>query len=202
MKRRNVFKILIGILFLILIGWGIILYQIIDLKSKSDFYGNVYEREALNFTLTGHDGSKVSLSNFKDKVVLLFFGYTNCPDICPITLSVMNNVIDKLGDKADNVQVLFVTVDPERDTVEKLKSYMPYYNESFIGLTGTPEEIDKVAVDYNIFYSKEEVDSSSGYLMGHNSSVLLITPDGEIFLRYPQNSMDPVSIAGDIKRIL
>lgn len=202
MKRRNVFNILIGILFLILIGWGIILYQIIDIKSKSDFYGSVYEREAPNFTLTGHDGSKVSLSNFKDKVVLLFFGYTNCPDICPITLSVMNNVIDRLGDKADNVQVLFVTVDPERDTVEKLKSYMPYYNESFIGLTGTPEEIDKVAVDYNIFYSKEEVDSSSGYLMGHNSSVLLITPDGEIFLRYPQNSMDPVSIAGDIKRIL
>ena len=202
MKRRNVFKILIGILFLILIGWGIILYQIIDIKSKSDFYGSVYEREAPSFTLTGHDGSKVSLSNFKDKVVLLFFGYTNCPDICPITLSVMNNVIDKLGDKADNVQVLFVTVDPERDTVEKLKSYMPYYNESFIGLTGTLEEIDKVADDYNIFYSKEEVDSSSGYLMGHNSSVLLITPDGEIFLRYPQNSMDPVSIARDIERVL
>jgi protein SCO1/2 len=93
-------------------------------------------------------------------------------------------------------------VDPERDTVEKLKRYMPYYNESFIGLTGTPEEIDKVADDYNIFYSKEEVDSSSGYLMGHNSSVLLITPDGEIFLRYPQNRMDPVSIAGDIERVL
>jgi protein SCO1/2 len=202
MKRRNVFKILIGILFLILIVWGIILYQIIDLKSKSDFYGNVYEREAPSFTLTGHDGSKVSLSNFKDKVVLLFFGYTNCPDICPITLSVMNNVIDKLGDKADNVQVLFVTVDPERDTVEKLKSYMPYYNENFIGLTGTLEEIDKVADDYNIFYSKEGVDSSSGYLMGHNSSVLLITPDGKTFLRYPQNSMDPVSIARDIERVL
>jgi len=144
----------------------------------------------------------VSLSNFKDKVVLLFFGYTNCPDICPITLSVMNNVIDKLGDKADNVQVLFVTVDPERDTVEKLKSYMPYYNENFIGLTGTLEEIDKVADDYNIFYSKEGVDSSSGYLMGHNSSVLLITPDGKTFLRYPQNSMDPVSIARDIERVL
>ncbi|MCH7517567.1 MAG: SCO family protein [Candidatus Dadabacteria bacterium] len=202
MKRRNVFKILIGILFLILIGWGIILYQIIDLKSKSDFYGSVYEREAPNFTLTGQNGSKVSLSNFKDKVVLLFFGYTYCPDICPMTLSVMNNVVNELGDQADKVQVLFVSIDPERDTQGKLKSYIPYYNESFIGLTGTLEEIDKVAVDYNIFYSKEEVDSSSDYLMGHNSSVLLITPNGEIFLRYPQNKMDPVSIAGDIKRIL
>ena len=202
MKRRNVFKILIGILFLIIIGWGIILYQIVDQKSKSNYYGIVHEREAPSFTLTDQNGSKVSLSNFKDKVVLLFFGYTHCPDICPMTLSVMNNVVDELGDQADKVQVLFVSIDPERDTQAKLKSYIPYYNKSFIGLTGTPQEIDKVADDYNIFYSKEEVESVSGYLMGHNSSVLLITPDGEIFLRYPQNQMDPVSIAGDIKRIL
>ena len=202
MKSKKVFKILIAIIFLTLIGWGIILYQIIDLKSKSDFYGNVYEREAPSFTLTDQNGSEVSLSDFKDKIVLLFFGYTHCPDICPITLSVMNNVVDELGDKGDQVQVVFVSIDPERDTVEKLKSYIPYYNESFIGLTGTPQEIDKVADDYNIFYSKEEVDSVSGYLMGHNSSVLLITPEGEIFLRYPQSKMDPISIAGDIKRIL
>jgi len=202
MKRRNVFKILISILFLILIGWGIIVYQIIDIKSKADFYGSVYERDALSFTLTDQNGSKVSLSDFKDKVVLLFFGYTHCPDVCPMTLSIMNNVVEELGDQADQVQVLFITIDPQRDTVAKLKSYIPYYNESFIGLTGTPEEIDKVADDYNIFYSKEEVESVSGYLMGHNSSVLLITPDGEIFLRYTQNRMDPVSIAGDIKRIL
>jgi len=114
----------------------------------------------------------------------------------------MNNVVDELGDKGDQVQVLFITVDPERDTEEKLKSYIPYYNKSFIGLTGTPQEIDKVADDYNIFYSKEEVESSSGYLMGHNSSVLLITPDGEIILRYPQSKMDPVSIAEDIEKIL
>ena len=112
MKRRNVFKILIGLLCLILIGWGIILYQIIDQKSKSDYYGIVHEREAPSFTLTDQNGSKVSLSNFKDKVVLLFFGYTHCPDICPMTLSVMNNVVDELGDQAEKVQVLFVTLCP------------------------------------------------------------------------------------------
>ena len=119
-----------------------------------------------------------------------------------MTMSAMNNIVDQLGDKADQVQVVFVTVDPQRDTVKKLKSYITYYNENFIGLTGTPQEIDKVADDYNIFYSKEEVESSSGYLMGHNSSVLLITPDGEIFLRYSQNKMDPASIAADIEKIL
>jgi len=202
MKRRNLFKILLGMLVIILLLWGIILYVYLDQNTKSDYYGMVYEREAPEFTLTDQDGSKVSLSDFKDKLVLIFFGYTHCPDICPMTMSVMNNVVDQLGDQAEQVQVIFVTIDPERDTQEKLKSYVPYYNENFIGLTGTPEEIDKVADDYNIFYSKEEVESASGYLMGHNSSVLLITPDGEIFLRYTQNRMDPVSIAGDIKRIL
>lgn len=202
MKRRNLFKILIGMLVIILLLWGIILYVYLDQNTKSDYYGMVYEREAPEFTLTDQDGSKVSLSNFKDKLVLIFFGYTHCPDICPMTMSVMNNVVDQLEDQAEQVQVIFVTIDPQRDTQEKLKSYIPYYNENFIGLTGTPEEIDKVADDYNIFYSKEEVESSSEYLMGHNSSVLLITPDGKILIKYPQNRMDPASIAGDIERIL
>jgi len=202
MKRRSLLRILIGMLFVIVLLWGIILYVYLDNNSKADYYGIVYEREAPEFTLADQYGDQVSLSDFKDKVVLIFFGYTHCPDICPMTMSVMNNVVDQLGDQADRVQVVFVTVDPERDTQQKLKSYIPYYNESFIGLTGTPEEIDKVADDYNVYYSKEEVESSSEYLMGHNSSVLLITPDGEIFLRYPQNRMDPASIAGDIKRIL
>ena len=202
MKRKRLFKVLIGMLVLIILLWGVILYVYLDQNTKSDYYGMLYEREAPAFTLTDQDGSKVSLSNFKDKIVLIFFGYTHCPDICPMTMSVMNNVVDQLGDQADQVQVVFVTIDPQRDTQEKLKSYVPYYNENFIGLTGTPEEIDKVADDYNIFYSKEEVESSSEYLMGHNSSVFLITPDGDLFLKYPQNRMDPVSIAGDIKRIL
>jgi len=202
MKRRSLLRILIGMLFVIVLLWGIILYVYLNNNSKADYYGIVYEREAPEFTLTDQDGDQVSLSDFKDKVVLIFFGYTHCPDICPMTMSVMNNVVDQLADQADRVQVVFVTVDPERDTQQKLKTYIPYYNESFIGLTGTAEEIDKVADDYNVYYSKEEVESSSEYLMGHNSSVLLITPDGEIFLRYPQNRMDPALIAGDIKRIL
>lgn len=202
MKRKKLFKVLIGILVMIIVLWGVILYVYLDQNTKSDYYGMVSEREAPEFTLANQDGAKVSLSDFKDKVVLIFFGYTHCPDICPMTMSVMNNVMDQLGDQADQVQVVFVTIDPERDTQDKLKGYIPYYNENFIGLTGTPEEIDKVADDYNIFYSKEEVESSSGYLMGHGSSVLLITPKGKILLRYPQNRMDPVSIAGDIEKIL
>lgn len=202
MNRRSLIRILIAMLILIILLWGVILYVYLDNNSNSDYYGLLYEREAPEFTLTDQDGSKVSGSDFKGKVVLLFFGYTHCPDICPMTMSVMNSVMDKMGDKAERVQVVFITVDPERDTQEKLKRYVPYYNEKFIGLTGTPEEIDKVADDYNIYYNKEEIQSSTEYLMGHNSSVLLIKPDGEIFLRYPQNKMDPALIAQDIMRLL
>ena len=202
MNRRNLLRTLIILLCLILIGWGVILFTILDSKNKSSYYGNIYEREAPNFTLTDQYGSEVSLSDFEDKVVLIFFGYTSCPDICPMTMSVVDNVLDNLGDKSDQVQVLFISVDPERDTQEKLKSYMEYFDDSFIGLSGSSQEIDQVADDYNVFYEKEYVDSASEYLIGHNSSILLVTPKGEILLRYPQNKMDPVSIASDIERIL
>lgn len=202
MKRRTVFRTLVVILCLILIGWGVILFTILDDRNKSEFYGSVYEIEAPEFTLTDHNGSRVKLSDLNDKIVLLFFGYTNCPDICPMTMSVANNTVNNLGDRADKVQVVFISVDPERDTQEKLKGYMNYFNESFIGLTGTPEEIEKVADDYNVVYRKEEVESASGYLIGHTSSILLIKPDGQIFLRYPQSNMDADSIANDIEKIL
>lgn len=202
MKRRNLVRMLTVILVLIAILWAVILYVYIDQNNKSDFYGTVYEIPAPEFTLTNQDGAKASLSDFDDKFVLLFFGYTNCPDICPMTMSAMNNVMDNLGDKKDEVQVLFISVDPQRDSQDKIKGYMNYFNESFVGFTGTPEEIGKVTDDYNVVYRKEESESASGYLIGHTSSVILINPEGQILLRYTQNNMDPASIAGDIERVL
>ena len=202
MKRKRLIRILIGTLILIIIVWAVILYQIFEIKSKEGYYGTWYERSAPDFNLTSQDGRQVSLSDFKGEAVLLFFGYTHCPDICPLTMSTMDKVIDNLGESADRVQVLFITVDPERDSPGRLMSYIPYYNESFIGLTGSPEQIKSVADEYNVFYAVEESESESGYLMGHNSSVLLISPAGEIVLRYTQNKMDPELIAKDIERIL
>lgn len=202
MNRKRVYYALVTVLVLIAIGWGIILYLIYSEKSKADFYGNIYEGQAPEFVLTSHSGEKVKMSDFKGQAVLLFFGYTKCPDICPITMGTLKAVTDNLGEDADNVQVLFITIDPERDDQEALKNYVPYFDESFIGLTGTPEEIDKVADDYNAFYMKEEVGSESGYLMGHTSAVFLINAKGKFVSRYTQNIMDPVLIAEDIKRIL
>ena len=202
MKRKKILIASVTVLSLVLIVWAVILYQIFTIKSKSSFYGSSYDMKAPDFTLTDQDGEKVTLGDFKGKAVFMFFGYTHCPDICPVTLSTLNTVTNELGSDKDKVQVLFVTVDPERDTQAELKKYVTFFNKDFIGLTGTPEEIKNVSDSYHAFYMKEETGSESGYLMGHTSSVYLINPDGRIVLRYTQSKMDPKEIAKDIERIL
>jgi protein SCO1 len=202
MKKKKVLIASITTLSIVLIIWAVILYQVFAIKSKSSYYGSSYDMRAPDFTLTNQDGAKVRLGDFKGKAVFIFFGYTHCPDICPVTLANLNNAVNELGKDKDKVQVLFVTVDPERDTQAELKKYVTYFNKDFIGLTGTPDEIKDVADSYHVFYLKEDTGSESGYLMGHTSSVYLINPGGRIVLRYPQSKMDPKEIAKDVKRIL
>ena len=203
MKRKNIIIASFVVLFLVAAGWGAILYKLWEHKGKEDYYGNSLEMEIPDFTLTDQNGEKVSLSDFRGKPVFLFFGYTHCPDICPITLSVLNGVSNEIGKPdSDEFKVLFVTVDPERDNPETLKKYVPFFNESFTGLTGTPDEIQDVANSFRAFYMKEESDSEAGYLMGHTSAIYLLDRKGNVILRYPQDKMDPKSIAGDLKKIL
>lgn len=169
----------------------------------TSYHGKLWKEKAPEFTLTEHNGGKFSLSDLKGKVALLFFGYTHCPDICPTTLSTLQKAIVKLGGLQDRVRVLFITVDPERDTAERLKGYVPYFGEQFIGLTGTPEEIEEVAEAYNIMYRKEyPKDSAIEYLMGHTTSVYLIDPNGNLLLKYSHATLNPEWIAEDIKKIL
>ncbi len=202
MKRKKLIRLSITLIVVLALVWSILLYKIFVVKNQSDFYGNLYQHPAPDFELTDHKGSKTFLTQYKGKVILLFFGYTHCPDVCPMTLTNLNKVMDYLGDRKDKVQVIFITIDPERDTQKILKGYIPYYNPDFVGLTGTPDQIDKVADDYNAFYMKEETDSAAGYLMGHTSAVYLIAPNGKLLLRYTQNRMNPEKIAEDIKNIL
>ncbi|MGH7892531.1 MAG: SCO family protein [Thermodesulfobacteriota bacterium] len=202
MKRKKILIASVTVLSLVLVVWAVILYQIFTARSKSSFYGSSYDMKAPDFTLTNQDGEKVTLGDFKGKVVFMFFGYTHCPDICPVTLSTLNSVTNELGSDRDKVQVLFVTVDPERDTQAEMKKYVTFFNKDFIGLTGTPEEIKNVSDSYHAFYMKEGIGSEPGYLMGHTSSAYLINPKGRIVLRYPQSKMDPKEIAKDVERIL
>ena len=193
---------IITLLILTLLGWGLFLYQYFLLENKDKYHGFLYYKQAPNFTLTDHNGKKVTLSEFRGKLILINWGYTRCPDICFTTLSVLRDVMKELGELENRVQVVFVTIDPEMDTVEKLGTYIPYFNKSFIGLTGTPQEIEKVAQEYNVFYLKNYSDSWPEYLMDHTSSVYLIDPQGRLFLIYTYDKLDSKAIAKDIKKIL
>ncbi|HEY9103633.1 SCO family protein [Chitinimonas sp.] len=134
-----------------------------------------------DFQLTGHDGKPHSLSEFKGKVVVLFFGYTHCPDVCPTTMSELASTMKQLGDKASGVQVLFVTVDPERDTPALLGQYVPAFNPSFIGLSGSPEQIRKVADSFKIVYQKNGA-AGTDYTVDHSAGSYILDKAGKLRL--------------------
>jgi len=139
------------------------------------------EPEGGDFTLQTADGP-VSLHDLRGKVVLLFFGYTNCPAACPTTLITLKEVVNHFSEaEQERIRVLFITIDPDRDTAEKLKEYVGYFNPDFIGLTGSQEEILKVSDQYKALYFKENVpDSAVGYSFIHATTINLIDPKGEL----------------------
>lgn len=166
------------------------------------FHGTVVPspEPVTDFTLTAHTGERVSLNDFRGKVVLLYFGYTYCPDICPTTLANLARVMDKLGRRSDEVQVVMISVDPERDTPEKLAKYVTTFDPSFIGLTGSPAEIATVTTMMGIFYEKESGTIESGYLVNHTASILVIDQEGALRLVYSLDTPDE-DIASDLRQL-
>lgn len=140
----------------------------------------VYNKWGGDFTLTDQNNIPISLSDFRGKVVLLSFGYTHCPDICPTTMFTMQKLVKMLGSDADKVQVLFITLDPERDTPERLAAYMDYFNPGFLGLTGSLDGIRKVAKQYGTRFEKEAVDEKGDYSIAHTGLIYLIDQQGRI----------------------
>ncbi|MFA6041856.1 MAG: SCO family protein [Methylophilus sp.] len=164
----------------------------------TDITGATFETP---LALTDHTGKQRNMSDFKNKVVVLFFGYTHCPDVCPTTMSDLKQAMKVLGSDADQVQVLFVTVDPERDTQEVLAKYVPYFDQRFIGLTGTPEQIKQTLDSYKIYASKVESKGSSGYTIDHSAGLFVFDKTGKarIYMNYGEK---PADIAHDIQQIL
>ena len=190
---------LVLILFISLIS--IMAFMLYQAKNKETFNGFYNEKVLSDFTLKDAKGSEVSLSDYKGKIVLLNFGYTSCPDICPTTLGSLRTIYSKLDSNRDDVKVVFISVDPERDEPEKLEEYVSFFNEDFIGLTGSEEELKEVSDVFNIFYFKEGVNTDKDYLMSHPTSIYLIDQEGKLILKYPHNTKQEF-IVEDLKRLL
>lgn len=165
---------------------------------NTDVTGLGYARD---FALTDHNGKPRTLADFKGKAVLVFFGFTHCPDVCPTTLAEMANVMQQLGPQADKVQVLFITVDPERDTPELLAKYVPAFHPSFLGLVGDKAATEKVAKEFRVFYQKVPGKDAGSYTVDHTAGSYVFDPQGRIrlFVRHGQGA-EP--IAHDLKLLL
>ena len=188
------------------VAGGLLLTASADQENKSSSEKRVSKSNASDFILTSHMGTKVSLSDYKGKLVIVLFGYTHCPDVCPTQLSDMQKLLEKLGDKAKQVQVLFITFDPERDTPKVLKEFLTFFHPTFVGLTGTKKEIAAVAKQYKAQYIKRKSLSRPGYFFGHSSVVYLIDQEGQLFSVYlelmenPKFTLD--KMANDIQQLI
>ncbi len=162
---------------------------------NTDLTGLAYARD---FQLTDHTGKPRSLADFKGKAVLVFFGYTQCPDVCPTTMAAMAGVMQQLGKDAERLQVLFITVDPDRDTQELLAKYVPAFDPRFLGLRGNAEETAKVAKEFKVFYQKVPGKAPGSYTMDHTSGSYVFDPQGRIRL-FVRNDQGTASIVHDIR---
>lgn len=156
---------------------------------------------AKGFALTDHSGKPRTLADYKGKVAIVFFGYTQCPDVCPTTMAEMAGVMQKLGPQADQVQVLFITLDPERDTPQLLASYVPAFDKRFVGLYGTPEQTAKTAKDFKVFYSKVPGKEPGSYTIDHMAGSYVFDKDGRLRL-FIRHGVAADSIVHDVRQLL
>lgn len=185
-------SVLLAVLLIVLTGCQPYQYHGLYLDSPT---------QATDFTLTSQTGEPVSLSDLRGKLVLLYFGYTFCPDVCPTTLSTLNQALELMGKKADDVQVVMVSVDPERDTPEVLANYLSNFNPSFMGLTGTHDQIASAATGLGVFFEQHEGSAATGYLVDHTASVMALDQQGRLRLVIPFET-SAEDIASDLTQLL
>jgi protein SCO1/2 len=178
--------ILVGVLAFVLVGitaLGVFLFS-----PPAGLRGAAYDEpypSAPEIALTRDNGSTFRLSETRGKVVLVFFGYTTCPDVCPTTMAELKDVMDKIGpQKAQNVKVLFVTVDPKRDTPQRVQEYVNHFNKDFIGLSGTESQLAQIWNAYGIFRQVTDETSDTVYGIDHTARVSLIDQDGNLRSSY------------------
>ena len=164
----------------------------------SDVTGTAFGRD---FALADHTGKPRTLADFRGKAVVLFFGYTQCPDVCPTTLSTLAEAMRRLGADAARVQVLFVTIDPERDTAELLSHYVTAFDPSFLGLSGDADATARTAKEFKILYQKQPGRTPETYTMDHSAGSFVFDSEGRLRL-YVGHGQDAAVFAHDIRELL
>ena len=185
MNQRTI-KILTGFVILTAFSMGIGLYTARyygveqDQKLEGLFWPN--PKHLGQFNARDHHGKEFGLDNLRGKWSFLFFGYTHCPDVCPITLSIFKQLLDSLeqSDTGENVQALFVTVDPERDTLQRLTDYVGYFHPDIIGLGGSRQEVESLTRQLGVVSMIREASADGNYLVDHSASVFLLGPEGQL----------------------
>ncbi len=154
-----------------------------------------------DFHLTDHNGQPRTLADFKGKAVVLFFGYANCPDMCPMTMHRLSQAMERLGTDAERVQVLLVTVDPKRDTPEILKQYVPAFYPTFLGLYGDEQTTEQTAKEFKVFFQKQKPDANGFYTVDHMGPAYIFDPQGRLRL-FVSDEHSPDAIAEDLRTLL
>jgi protein SCO1 len=179
MNKKTLLVGLGSSLLILIVGVGVLFFS-----RPPSFRGTTYDKPypaAPTFELTRSDGSSFRLSELRGNVVLLFFGYTSCPDVCPTTLAGLKLAVSELNPKEANlVKVLFVTVDPKRDTPERVQTYVGRFNPGFIGLSGTQAQLEKVWNDYGVTRLEVPEASTANYTLDHTARITLIDQDGNL----------------------
>jgi protein SCO1/2 len=163
-----------------------------------DITGAPYARE---LALTDHTGARRTLADYKGKVLVVFFGFTQCPDVCPTTLSDLALARQKLGPAGQDLQVIFITVDPERDTQAVLAQYVPGFDPSFVGLYGSAAEIERTAREFKVFYQKVPGKTATSYTIDHTAGSYVFDRDGRVRL-FVKHAQGVDALVGDLKRLL
>lgn len=181
---------------------GYVTWRLMEATSSTAFNeSEAYAALGSDVALTDHNGAPLRLSDLRGKVVMMFFGYTHCPDICPATLYSMAQANTLLKKDGKSLTGVFITVDPARDSVEKLNKYVPFFDPDFIGLTGSEEQLAQVAKDFGAAFEKGEVTADGGYLMGHTTFGYLLNQQGKV-VKLMQATDPPDVIAKAVQALL
>ncbi len=187
---------IVGGVLLVFLGWKLF-------SPQYQFRGSLIEPpvKAPDFSLVSQNEKDWRLSEQKNKTIVIFFGYTSCPDVCPLTLSKFKQLKELLGKDADEIEFVYITVDPERDSPEKMKRHLDAFDEEFVGLTGTTELMEPVWKDYGVYRLKVETESATGYLMDHSATTYVINSNGELRLTFPYG-MDVEEMSADLSEVV